>query len=660
MMANPVQTVAYRIWEPIWRDDDSFAALRGWLSSHPEAVDEISLFDGFHNHPGRPLESVRRDAEALEERIRMLRSDGVGSVGVNVIVTLGHGIAPGEGHRTFDPMVGHDGRVNYQAVCFTDPGFGEYLDRYYGIIAGAGPDFIWVDDDFRVVQHGVRYPCFCDRCVTQFRADQKPTVSFDDRSSLVAALDDPANHRLRGQWSQFCADALDRLAGAIREGIRRVDSGIEIGLMTIGYSNSTYGNYPITQWMKTLAATKGRPGHGYYTDDRPRVMVHKTFDSARQVRDYPETVTDVQYELENYPYVTLDKSTRSVMNECATAIMTGCTGVAFNAVYERARNFSEYAPLFAAVAEERRLWRRVLTETDGLPLRGFWPADHRELMARREIGEEGWFTHPEEYAINGPLQIAEMGIPLTVRSQSSVGTLLFGRIAEAFSDEELETILSGGVYLDGEALAVLERRGLGELTGVALGSAVEPAVETLSSHALNGTDAGEGRRRFPGRTRCNLLEPLGRATEVIAKAAGEIDGAELGACMTVYENPRGGRVAVSTYAPWSHLGRAAKKRHLARVFSWLSRGRLEAVIPDTARVWPLVRADEDKAVVMLVNLSLDPVSNLGVELARPFSRAALVNPRGEEELSVATRESGSTVTIPAIKPWHYRVAILTR
>ena len=37
--------------------------------------------------------------------------------------------------------------------------------------------------------------------------------------------------------------------------------------MTIGYSHSTYGGYAINRWMRALGTRRGRPGHGFYTDE---------------------------------------------------------------------------------------------------------------------------------------------------------------------------------------------------------------------------------------------------------------------------------------------------------------------------------------------------------------------------------------------------------
>jgi hypothetical protein len=99
--------------------------------------------------------------------------------------------------------------------------------------------------------------------------------------------------------------------------------------------------------MTALGARRGRPGHGYYTDELPRALLNKSFDVGREVRDYPSEVKTVEYELENYPYITLDKAVRTVLNECTAALIMGCNGIAFNALKDCEGTLEDYEPLTA-------------------------------------------------------------------------------------------------------------------------------------------------------------------------------------------------------------------------------------------------------------------------------------------------------------------------
>lgn len=643
--------LAHRIWRPLWADEDRFCRLLELLQTHREAVDELSLFDHYVHVPGEPLAEAKRNAEMLRKRMHTARAAGFDSIGVNVIATLGHGMQSGFRDMPFSPTVGHDGEVAESSPCPNRPDFRAYVRDYYRLMAGAGPDFIWVDDDFRAVSHGVRYPCFCSFCLKQFG-------HRGGREELVGALNEPDEGELRREWTEFWADSLEQMASAIRGAVRSVDEDIELGLMTIGYSNSTYGGYPIGRWMEALHATRGRPGHGYYSDRRPRDLLDKTVDVARQVRDYPARVRTIQYELENWPYTTLDKSARTVVNECTLALMVGCNGVAFNAISEVARRFEEYEPLLEAVAARRETWEALIRAGKGLPLVGLWPADHRSLMAERRVGEKGWFAEERAYDIQKPNELMQMGLPFTARREAACGTVLSGRLAEAFAEEELRRMLAGAALMDQDALAVLWERGLGELTGVRPGENVAGCWERFTDHPLNGEYADDGRRVQP-HSGAVLLQPVGDGVHDLAHAVGQADGEDRGICLSAFENGLGGRVAVATYEPWRRLGRVGKRRQLTALVDWLTRGDTPILIETTARVAPFVRREPhgEQVAVALLNASFDPTDPLKVRIRARLRQICLVRPEARLTLESELQGEETVVTVPSVDPWSVAVLL---
>ena len=48
------------------------------------------------------------------------------------------------------------------------------------------------------------------------------------------------------------------------------------------------------------------------------------------------------------------------------------------------------------------------------------------------------------------------------------------------------------------------------------------------------------------------------------------DARDHGGCLSVYENALGGRVAVTSYAPWRRLGSLCKRSQLTELADWLS------------------------------------------------------------------------------------------
>ncbi|MFO8012243.1 MAG: hypothetical protein R6X20_02945 [Phycisphaerae bacterium] len=641
---SPVR-LGWRVWPDLWRRPEVYRRLLATFNAFPGAVDEVALFDAFVHAPGEALEKVRQKAATLKERLQQARSAGLDGAGINVIATLGHGIQGGLRDLPLPPLVSHEGRRSPACVCPNAPEVHAYLADYMRAMAGAVPDILWVDDDFRSITGGMRYPCFCERCLKAFGHGT-------DRKALVERLNDPAGEALRREWSEFYAESLTGLAKVLREAVHEVDPTVQLGLMTVGYSIGTYANYPITRLMEALDASRGRPGHGYYHDDRPRAILDKAMDVGRQVRDYPERVRWAQYELECWPYVTLDKSVRTVINECTLAMMVGCNGVLFNCLWERATHFDELHPLFSGVAAHRPVWERLVAASRGLPLVGFWPADTVHLMARRRVDRRGWFHRDSACDIQRPNALADVGLPLTVYPEAACGTLLSGRVAEGFSDDALRRVLAGAVLMDAEALSVLHARGLGNLTGVRPGRALRHCYEHLTDHPLNGPGTGDGRRGFPD-TRVVPLEPLSDRVAVLSEARHEFDARPVGPCLTAYENDAGGRVAVASYVPWEQLGRLAKRRQLLNLADWLTRRRTPVRIDACRRVAPFVRRSRDgrRMVVLLVNMSFDDTGPFTLRLRGRPGRVEALRRNGGSPL-VARQEGAETcVEVPSIRSW---------
>ena len=650
-----VPLISYRIFPAQYESDEQFSRLLEFLNEYPDAVDEIALMDeNFPAPAGLPLEAVEKLAERLEKRIAELRRAGIRSVGINVAHTLGHWDVPGMDFTPLPPEVGHDGTWSLTCMCHNSPGFREYIQKKYSLMAGTGADFIWVDDDFRAHNRGQRYTCFCSICLQKFGRDK-------ERADLVAKLNLPENVSLRRDWTEFVAASHEELARDIRTAVQSVNPEVELGLMTIGYSISTYGGYPIHRWMTAMGATRGRPGHGFYTDERPGLLINKALDVARQVRDYPSGVRTIAYEMENSPYITLDKSVRTMINECTLALMMGCNGFALNVLNRYEGSLEDFHPHLQAITAERSRWKTLLESSSGLPLVGFWSADHPMLMANRVVDEQGWFNKHGDYNIKAPNQLFEMGIPFAVDPAHAQATILAGRVAEAFTTEELRDMLSRSVMLDPFALDVLWECGLGELTGVKPGGDVQLGYGTLqrvavterfTGHPLNGPDAGFVREAYTAiPERPGTLVPVAEGVIDLSRLIRH-DGTDLGSCFTLYTNELGGRVAVSSYAPWNKIGLGPKRRQLIAVADWLSEGRLPVIIDETVRVAPFVRQSTDgRVVAVLFNTSLDATGSLTLRLRASPSQVSLVSDEGLRPL--ATRESpGETVVeVPSIPPW---------
>ncbi len=643
-------SLSYRLHPNFWKTDTQIIQTIEYFQQHPKAVNKLALFDiTMPYRPLRPLSEIRKTCQIMEKRIQQLKKAGIPRVGVNVLSTIGfrnpEGVAAA-GFQQAVPAGGIKPGLMSQA-CVNDSAFIEYTKEYYRINARMNPDFIWIDDDYRNVTNA----CFCSTCLNKFGFKGK-------KEELIAQLDQPENTDLRMKWTHFQEQSMNDFSKVIKKAVNEINPDIDIGVMTIGYDHALYGGYNFKQWMKTLNAKMCRPGHGFYHDDQPRAVLKKIMSVSRQVRDCPPSVTDIQYELENWPYVTTQKSVKTFVNEITLAHVAGCTGVACNIFYERGNvHYKEYDPFLNAVAKNRKLWE-IINHYNKLPLTGFYPLDSRYIHAKRNVDETSWFDDDNAYDIQKAVPFSEAGIPLTTSPQQAKVYLFTGKTAEAYSKEELKEMLSKSVWLDTEALGVLWNKGLGHLTGVKRSENWFFGVEYFTEHSFNGKYTGDG-RRAQGWAGSHYLEIKNPDVEVLSDFY-TMQQIKKGPCFTIFENKLGGKVAVSSYSPWRYNGRNGKHHQLTQVADWLSNKQMPLIIEENVRLVPYVRMskEKNKFMIALFNTSFDEIRNLPLTIRANPEELYIINELHQKEnLNFITKDREINLEITSIQPWSVIILI---
>jgi hypothetical protein len=663
----PAVKLAWRIGLPKFETDREFERLLRFLRQHRGAVDELALFETVTHHLYLPLDEVLVPRAALMgRRLDALRAAGFASVGINVLCSIGHAneawdyVAP----LPFQAMIGHTGAVSRGCGCPNAPALRAYIRAKYALFAQANPDFIWVDDDIRMHHHGVSHGCFCPVCLDRF---ERSTGVAYSREALARALNEPAEAPLRQAWVEQNIRTLEELLAEIAGSIAAVNPRIALGLMTAGPAWTTYSGQAFERWFPALQAVKARPGGGFYSDAARLGLPLKAVEVGRQRAQLPTSVTDIQYELENFPYQALQKSTGSALHECTLALAMGHNGIAFNALGGEGSD-DEFHGIPAGAERLRPFWNRLLRQVADLPTVGFWVAWSPELTARRQLRPgEDWFGGDGRYDINKPQPLAEIGLPLGVDRAAASGVVLNGRVAEAFSTHELEQMLAGAVFMDSAALEVLSERGLGALTGVRVKRHLDNGLrERFSSDPLNGRfadDVRDARIEFWGDARglADELEPLAPTVRVLASLETYFGQPRLGPCMTVYENDRGGRVAVAGYAPWMFVHSLPKRTQLQNVLDWLTRDTLPVRIEETVPLIPIVRlnATRERGAVVLLNAGLDPIPQATLQVRAPDAAVRLLLPNGStRRLQPRPVPGGWTVTLGPLPAWSTAVLLI--
>ncbi len=650
--------VMLRIGPSLWLEDESLATLFSYLQRHPGTVDELAFFT-HHTHAPLPLAELRRRFERLEAVMASARSELGVAAGINVLATMGHHdenldfSLDEQWQRVVDP----DGRICRGCYCPADPDFQGYVGLLYSMAARSQPDFIWVDDDVRLMGHmPIRATCFCDKCIRDFCKEVGRDLT---RQSLMEGLDDPRGLGLRRTWLEHNRRTLDNLFKIIEEATHNTSPDIPIGFMT---GDRFYEGYSFGRWARTLAGgreteVRWRPGGGFYWDDKLLGLVEKAHDIGRQVSALPEDVNVIQSEVENFPYQRLKKSVRTTMIEAVAHMAAGATGLAFNVLTMYPEPLGEYEPFIDAIASARPFFQALNRRLGRSPPQGIFPAWNEDMFAGN--GSEGsWFEGRSVYDdLRRQYVLGEIGLPMCYGSEGASVTTLSGATARSFSEGDLRKILGGSTFLDVGSWHTLDEKGLADLTGVRPGHpSTHDAIEHLSDDPINGAYSSRQRdcRQSFWCEPAYPLEPLTEDTRILAEIR-DYGGRRLGPCLSAYENELGGRVVVSGYYPWSLIHNESKSGQLKGVFTWLSNGRLPAMVESFSKAVIWARGSPDPSLVV-INASLDSVQQVRLRVLTTLAEHEHASLDGESTIlnAEASPEMASgyrRITLEDIGPW---------
>jgi hypothetical protein len=647
--------ISFRIGVPVWLSESRYRELLGWFEKHKGVTDEITFFTSA-THPPLPLDEIDRRAQILADRITRAKALGY-RAGINVLATMGHHNEnlPHSLTGDYTRVTDLEGNTCQGSFCPNDPNFQAYVRSLYRRVAEAHPDYIWVDDDVRLAGHmPISLTCFCDRCLALF--EREAGTKFT-RSSLKAALfGGPPDIRLewRKKWVAHNRATVARLLALIEETVHQERPQLPLGFMT---GERFYEGYDFDGWAQALAGASRapvywRPGGGFYEDSSMPGLVGKSHEIGRQVSLLPPEIVTIESEIENFPYQLLRKAAHTTVLEAASHMAAGCTGAAFNVLSFHDEPLAEFEPMLAAIRQARPFLDLLAAQFQRSSPAGLWAAWNKD----------SWAADPGMLGQAPPLW--EIGLPAAYSSKNAAVTLLFAQNVATFSDDEIESVLATGVYMDAETLSALNRRGFGELTGMTVERALaEDCIEELTSDALNGPLQGrrrDGRQSFyhvPAYA-LTLADPGARSLARLVDYAGREKAAS---CQAVFENRLGGRVAVSGYFPWSFLHSLSKTAQMKSLMRWLSRERLPAYVASfhKANVWVREpRAGE--LAVAVINSSLDPALDLDLAVLTPRESARLFDMMGTQQTVRTVRSDGpyQHFVLPTVEPWTMRLLVV--
>lgn len=647
-------TVSLRAHYPNWAEYHRFQELLDFLVGFRDVIDEVALFSS-STHSPLPLAELESRAGVMAERIPALKALGL-RVGINHLATIGHLDENLENslNEPWQRLVDRSGKVSRSNYCASDPKVQEYIRKSYSAFTSADPDFIWLDDDLRL--ESVDFACFCPFCLEEFARTEGVLRS---REELLAAFKTGADETtLRTRWLAHNRRYVTRILDLARSEADKGNGDITLGLMT---TNSSYSGYGFPDWARAMAGprhlkAKFRPGGGFYSDESPLQLLAKLHAVGRQNAFVPTEVTDIQYEVENFPYHPLNKSRTIFEAELFGAAAVGCTGTLLNVLNIAGDPFDESLPYFQSVRESRTLLDRMVVAFGRSPCEGIWNAFTPDRNAVLCPGRDWPGPGKHSGDLRAVNELWTLGLPPAYTRDAAFVTLLTGDSVLEWTKEDLVAFLSGGVLLDGPALQRLEELGLAELAGWKVAGTCEADIsERFTGDPLNGRFGGwhrDCRPSFWPQTTW-LIEPLLPNARALAEAR-NFTPETLGHCAGVFENHLGGRVAIHGYYPWTMLGSLAKTTQMRELTHWLGRGHLPALVESFHRMAIWCRRDANGSPAFaLINASQDPAQAAALRVSAGGGKFHSMDLKGNSAL-LHTEHLGhgqQKVFLPTIPPW---------
>jgi hypothetical protein len=659
--------ISFRVGTPQWMPDHRYRDLLALFDKYQGVTDEITFFTSF-THPNLPLEEMKRRCDILAQRITQAKALGY-RAGINVLSTMGHHEEnlPNSLSGDYTPVTDIGGGVCRGSFCPNDPNLQQYVRRIYQYVAAANPDYIWVDDDVRLMGHmPLGLTCFCDHCLAVF---EKESGTNYTRASLRAALTAGSPEecmRLRKAWLVHNRSTIARLLTLIEQTVHAAKPGMPLGFMT---GDRFFEGYDFDRWAEALAGANHspvywRPGGGFYEDSVIGGMVGKSHDIGRQIAFLPQSVVSIQSEIENFPYQRLKKAAHITAVEAASHMGAGCSGAAFNVLSGNDEPLDEFEPLVASLRQTRAFYDLLARHLGRARPIGLFTAWNKDQAAAGDfINHPGWAMGH----LGQGSQILEMGLPAAYHSQGAAVTLLFPQSVAAMSLEEIRKALSGGVYTDVETLSALNQLGFQELTGM---SAEQPhpvdCIEEFTAHPINGRfvsrqrDCRQSFYRVSGYVGY-VLKKHDPKVETLARLV-DYGGKELSPCsMAIYQNKLGGRICVSGYYPWDHLHSLSKNSQMKAVMRWLSQDRLPAYVASYHKVNLWAREpDRGRIAIALLNASFDAADGLDLAVATSADEARVFDMQAKEHVIRASNTNGPyrRFVLPAVEPWTMQLVVV--
>jgi hypothetical protein len=545
-------------------------------------VEEVALFITAEEWNNGLLSRAdeNRWMRTVQEAGDLLKKNGI-AVSLNPWMTSLHcarGRTFQADHR-FIPMVSPTGEVSKACASFADPAFQDYLARLYGRFARLGFRVIWIEDDFRFHNHG---PLTWGGGFEQPVLDRFSRLlgKKATREEVATALLKPGKpHPWRALWQTVWRDIHLDVAGKLAAAVSAASGGkTALGLMSSSPATHSLEGRDWTALFNALSIggkVAHRPHFAPYAEAPGWTKAYSSQMLDLQ-KNFRPAGCEVAPEIENFPFTRWTKSDIQTWSEMALCQIHGSDALLLD-LFPFSGNRASSEPQIGELLDRARpglAWLAaqfpagLQTQGVGVP----YKTDAGRLTRLPKGASSLW-----QFGATSPFEagqyLMQYGIPVTSRIRPV--NAVFGPLAWAFTDAELERMLEGGLLLDAASAAILLERGFGALIGLKglemVGREEDSYAIEETIHPAAGVPAGFYMNANLGATLARLQPARGAEswTRILRP-----DGTAFGPGWITFRNRLGGRVALCSSTNPAQLPACYQRQVIAQnLVRFLAKGR---------------------------------------------------------------------------------------
>ena len=618
------------------RTPDYAAELFKIHDQFPGVIEEIWFANTYSWWRG--TEYIKKNCEVLKPLAEECRKRGI-RFAIQQI-SLGHGVDPnvlqwdGLIFSEDDWVFSVSGKREPGTLCPTSP---RVLKEYYKqatiLLKELKPSSIWPDDDMRL--DGKPFGCFCPRCLERFNRETGRNVT---REMLRDAFwGNKPDGQMRHDWIEYNSRRIADLAAQLRNAVDDVYPECRLGRQA-NPAFGRYNGYSYQHLLKTMAGKSGevgiRPGGGFYSDSRPREMLKKAIDIARESSRCIKYgfVRQICYEAENYPHISMLKTPEAEMIECAMMLFAGADSLALYWHDAANRESPENSHFYMqTVAEFRPYFETIRDTVKGSSIGGI--AFYRGNDLQNSLANDWVHTiEPQE------TPLWENAIPMGVPEAEPEVYALSERTVRELTAADLQFLSSRTTLIDVKSFRDLQKR-FPKTKFLQKVNCIIPAVGTAEL--------------FDGKSALGVtlaMQPVDNTVKPLSTLSSA--NGYCGSCIIPTDN-HGYMIVIQRFSDWTGYRR---KAILDAVDSTLNGGLSIRLEPGGFAVAPMARMTKDgrTAAAFLINTSIGKTPVLRLKIRRPAYRnweLIYFDKSPVNAKILAANEQEIELELPALRGW---------